>query len=61
MYLDIQLSESLSQVTAIDIDKLSFQRHQRLAKKVLFNVNVDFSSCFRYVASNFLMNRTDFC
>ena len=24
-------------------------------------VNVDFSSCFRYVASNFLMNRTDFC
>ena len=23
-------------------------------------VNVDFSSCFRYVASNFLIHRTDF-
>ena len=37
MYLDIQSSESLSQVAAIDIDKL-LSKAPEISEKVLFNV-----------------------
>ena len=37
MYLDVQPSESLSQVAAIDFDKL-LSKAQEISEKVLFNV-----------------------
>ena len=37
MYLDTQPSESLSQVAAIDIDKL-LSKAPEISKKILFNV-----------------------